>query len=196
MRYFQNVDGLSDLEKQERWEDARLLLYKNWMYNKICANSLIRLLAECWYVLSLWDCCIDTEHLSFQAFQDTLLETVTYGIEHFSNCQKFLCMAGYMIYMLPYLFCTEHSNISYSDWENTGIHMLHRAKNCMPHDAVSDILNLGLSSDQVAFRKAKEKLSSELDNLFPKETAVEGYFNNILSITGKSGTDHIPSGWW
>lgn len=182
MRYFQNVEGLSDLEKQERWEDVRLLLYRNWGHDKTCANSLIRLLAECWYILSLWDCCIDTEHLSFQAFQNTLLETVTYGMEHFSNCQKFLCMAGYMIDTLPYLFCTEHSNISYSDWENAGIHMLQKAKNCTAHDVVADILNQGLSSDQVAFCKAKEALSSELDNLFPRETAVETYFNDILRI--------------
>ena len=159
MRYFQKVDGLGILECQEKWEDIRPLLHKNWKQYETCPDSLIRLMAECWYVLTLWDCCICKEKLSYEAFKTTLLETVTFGVKHFKNYQKFLCMAGYMISVRPDLFCTKHSDTSYSDWKTMGIDMLQSANRIDPYDAVANILYLGTTSIQAnrsVYQKALE----------------------------------------
>lgn len=180
MAYFQNIEGLHSLEEQEKWEDIRCLLYSRWKDNQSCCDRLIRLFSECWYVLALWDCKINTEGLSYQRFQRTLLECAEYGMEKHMACTKFLCIAGYMIHTLPHLFCTDDSDAAYDSWEKAGREMLDRAAISNPNDPAAKILNLGLSADSAAYRAAKRELSAEIFSLFSGNTVVELYFNNIL----------------
>lgn len=68
-------------------------------------------------------------------------------------------MAGYMISVRPDLFCTKHSDTSYSDWKTMGIDMLQSANRIDPYDAVANILYLGTTSIQAnrsVYQKALE----------------------------------------
>jgi len=55
MRYFVDVAHLDCIEEQDRWEQARALLYEKWSNEKTNTDILIRLLSECWYILVEWD---------------------------------------------------------------------------------------------------------------------------------------------
>jgi len=182
MSYFINIDGLVELEQQERWEEARELLYKIWESDKLNSGKLIRLLSECWQVLSLWDCCIKNESLSFQVFQDTLIECTKFGLKNFNDDSRFLCVTGYMISILPYLFVVQGTEALYTEWEQKGVDMLSRAYELDPNDKVAEILNLGRTSEFFEYNKALESITPELTTLFPWETYVDVYFKDILSI--------------
>jgi hypothetical protein len=183
MSYFINVEGLYDLEEKERWEEARLLLLNIWKEDKLNSKKLIRLLAECWYVLSLWDCCIKTEDLSFQVFQETLIECTEFGLKNLKNNSQFLCVAGHMISIFPYLFYIDDADGLYTEWEQRGIDMLCRAYEIDPDDKIIEVFNLGCASDLYnEYNKAKNLLLSRLESLFPGKTELEIYFKNTLSI--------------
>jgi len=184
MSYFIKVDGLEDLEKQEKWEEARSLLDDAWQEDKLNSDKLLRLLSECWYVLSLWDCCINTEKLSHQAFQDTLIECMNFGLLNLGNAPRFLCVAGDMASFLPYLFYNCGSGDLFVEWEQKGLEMLHKSTLLDPNDLLAKTLNLGTSahSSEYAseYAEAKKRLSSQLSSLFPSETAIELYYKDIL----------------
>ena len=178
MSYFIEVDGLEDLEKQEKWEEARSLLDDEWKDDKLNSDKLLRLLSECWYVLSLWDCCINTEKLSSQAFQDTLIECMNFGLSNFGNAPRFLCVAGYMASILPYLFYNSGSGDLFVEWEQKGIEMLRKSSDLDPNDLVAKTLYLGTSAHSSEYAEAEKCLSSQLSRLFPNETAIEMYFKD------------------
>jgi len=182
MNYFVNVEDLMNLERQGKWEAARELLSERWKEERQNSKYLIRLLGECWHVLSLWDCCINTENLSFQAFQNTLIECTEFGLQNFKNDPYFLCMAGYMISTLPHLFYHNDTGNSYAEWEQKGIVMLFEASELAPHDEVAKVLYLGYTSKFQQYNDAKKSLSLKLSSLFPEETELETYFKSILSI--------------
>ena len=180
MSYFINVENLFDLEKQEKWEDARKLLYKLWEGDKFNCDKLIRLFSECWYVLSLWDCCLSKENISFQAFQNTLIECIEFGFENFMNNSRFLCIAGYMISTLPHLFLLKGMDSSYIEWEQKGIDMLRKSNEIDPNDRISEILNLGMKFDFDRYNKVKRLFILDLNDSLLNETAIEVYFKNVL----------------
>ncbi len=181
MSYFVEVSGLEDLEKQEKWEEARSLLDDEWKDDKLNSDKLLRLLSECWYVLSLWDCCINTEKLSYQAFQDTLIECMNFGLSNFGNAPRFLCVAGYMASTLPYLFYSSGSDDLFVEWEQTGIEMLRKSSDLDPNDLMAKTLYLGTSAHSSEYAEAKKCLSSQLSHLFPNETTIEMYFKDMSS---------------
>jgi len=187
VRYFTNIEPLVYLEKQERWEKARELLYKKWINEKTHVNNLIRLLSECWYILTNWDNGMNNDpDLSFQTVHNTLIECTAFGLQRFANDQRFLCVAGYMISLFPYLFYANNPDNStdalYTEWEQKGIAMLQKAYEINPTDKVTKVLNLGNSSNLSSYNEAKIALQPEIEDAFPGETAIELYFKDILSI--------------
>lgn len=182
MSYFIKIEGLADLEQQEKWEDVRELLYRTWTGDKLNSGKLIRLLSECWYLLSGWDCSINNEGLSFQVFQDTLIECTEFGLQKLGNDPRFLCVTGYMISILPHLFFQNDTNNLYAEWEKRGNDMLRKAHEIEPTDKVAKIFNLGQGAESDEYNNAKESIASELTTLFPGETYVEEYFIEMLSI--------------
>ncbi len=182
MSYFMSIDGLRNLEQEEKWEEARANLYHIWIGDMQNGDKLIRLLSECWYVLSLWDCSINTRSLSEQLFKDTLIECTQYGLLNLELYPKFLCVAGYMASMLPYLFYNDNIDALYSEWEQKGKEMLRKAARLDYNDKVAEVLSLGLEADLSEYAKSKEQLSYQLTDLFPNETAIETYFIDILTV--------------
>jgi len=179
--YFLDVEGLISLEKQERWDEARIMLYHEWCADRLSSAKLIRLLSECWYVLSLWDCCIDTNGLSYQSFKDTLIECVEFGLNNFNKEPRFLCVAGYMISMLPHLFYTGGAE-EYSKWDQIGQDMMLRSIKLETNDQIAKVLHLGTSNSDCSYLSAKKQLAPDLNDYFPNDSAIENYFKDILSI--------------
>ena len=182
MNYFIYIDGLLSLEQHEKWEDVRKLLCRVWGNEKLNCDKAIRLISECWYILSEWDSYIDNKNLSYQAFQNTLIECTEFSMQNFKDNARFLCVAGYMISLFPYLFFVGNADVLYLEWEQKGIGMLRRAYELNPNDKVAEILSLGQTLALSEYKKIKMSIQNELTTFFPGETVIERYFRDILSM--------------
>lgn len=181
MSCFIDVEGLIELEKQEKWEDARQLLYNEWASDKLNSGKLLWLLSESWYVLSLWDSCIDTEGLSYKKLKNTVCECTEFGLQKFQDDMSFLCIVGYMASILPYLFYGDEAGDLYSEWEQKGRDMLLRATRVATDNLISKVLYLGSQGTSEEYLTAKIQLRPMLGDIFVGHTAIEEYFRDILS---------------
>ena len=84
-----------ELERAEKWEEARAMLYELWNADRENIDLFLRLFSECWYVLCEWNAVVDAEGMSWETFQDTLVECTMYGLDHFGGDTRFLWMGGY-----------------------------------------------------------------------------------------------------
>ena len=182
MKYFLEVAELVTLEQQEKWEEARSLLFDQWNSDKNSIDKLLRMMTECWYVLVEWDCCIANEGLSFQQFKETLMLSADYGLQHFPENSRFLCMAGYMISLFPYLFYQDGLDYNYLELEQKGKEMLAASYALNPDDPVATVFSLGTKNQDQEYLEAKAMFSASFTDLFQGETAIEQYFRDILSI--------------
>ncbi len=206
MTFFIAVNGLSELENDEKWEEARTLLYELWNADRDNIDLFLRLFSECWYVVCEWGCIIiksseypykdPAKDPSYQTFRDTLIECATYGLTHFSRNPRFLWMAGYMISMFPDLFFDIHNDDPrfsdlYRQWESKGKEMLALVSKQNPNDLMARVMHLGSrpisdAQEKKEYREAKRKLTPLLGEYFTESTEIERYFKEGLTdpITG------------
>lgn len=55
MRVFPMIEGLEELEKEEKWEEARVMLYDLWSTDKENIDFFLRLSSECWFLVAEWE---------------------------------------------------------------------------------------------------------------------------------------------
>ena len=179
---FVHIKELAELERDEKWDEVRELLYETWAKDKLNYETFIRLFSECWYLLAEWDCWVNAGDLSFRAFKNTLIECTEFGMSNFMDNPRFLCLAGYMISMFPCLFFEHGSEKQYIDLEQKGVDMLCKAQELDPNDKMAKIFNLGQTQGESKYKKALKSIASELATLFPGDTELERYFIDILSV--------------
>lgn len=194
MRVFPVIEGLEELEKEEKWEEARVMLYNLWSTDKENLDSFLRLISECWFLVAEWDV-EKTDGLDWEVFQDTLIECMTYGIgvPRFYENTYFLCIVGYMITLLPELCFNEKTkqgtfSETFLKWESHGKEMLVKAVKRNPIDLVM-ALYLGFSRKnerneemEEMFVKARKSVRKHIGEYFPGNSAIEQYFKEVFSI--------------
>ncbi len=179
---FDVIEGLKELEDEERWEEARQLLLRKWLTQKDNLSLLLRVETECWIVMSNWDFCADKDIASYDVFKQTLNEAFRYGCARFFSKGDFLCITGYMITLFPYLFYEDNSDDLFIAWENIGKKMLKRANELYPQNPLYNVLYLGTTHNILEYKKAKQTLTPMISTFFPGETTIEQYFKDVLSI--------------
>ena len=55
IRVFPVIEGLEELEKEEKWEEARVILYDLWSADKENLDFFMRLSSECWFLVAEWE---------------------------------------------------------------------------------------------------------------------------------------------
>lgn len=180
MGIFLDVYGLLELEQAEKWYEATEMLYNLWRKDKTNLGKLCRLISECWYVLSEWDC-IQKDDLSFDAFKKIMAETTQYGLVHFNSNPDFLWLIGYMISMFPFLFYEDGSDDLYIRWEKKGKEMLLRSTQLAPDNLIARVLCLGSQCESTEYLSVKKRVALQLKDALPGQTAIELYFKDILS---------------
>lgn len=181
MGYLIDIDGLTELELAGKWEDARRLLLNTWEADSDNVGKLCRVLSECWYVMSEWDCSIDTDGLDLGDFKRTLIRVTNYGLARFSLDWRFLWMAGYMISLFPYFFHEGNSDDLFLEWEEKGREMISRSADICPDDMVIKTVYLGLGEASEEYTGTKEQARLILSDAFPGDTAIEEYFRDVQS---------------
>ena len=194
MRVFPVIEGLEELEKEEKWEEARVILYDLWSADKENLDFFMRLSSECWFLVAEWEV-EKTNGLDWEVFQDTLIECMTYGIgvPRFYENTYFLCIVGYMITLLPELCFNEKTkqgtfSETFLKWESHGKEMLVKAVKRNPIDLVM-ALYLGFSRKnernekmEEMFVKARRSVRKHIGEYFPGNSAIEEYFKEVFSI--------------
>jgi len=194
MRVFPVIEGLEELEKEEKWEEARVILYDLWSADKENLDFFMRLSSECWFLVAEWEV-EKTDGLDWEVFQDTLIECMTYGIgvPRFYENTYFLCIVGYMITLLPELCFNEKTkqgtfSETFLKWESHGKEMLVKAVKRNPIDLVM-ALYLGFSRKnernekmEEMFVKARRSVRKHIGEYFPGNSAIEEYFKEVFSI--------------
>lgn len=176
---FLNIERLSEMEKLEKWEEIRVFLLGSWKKEKNNIDLAIRLGTECWYILSLWDCYINNENLVWDNFQDSLIEVTNYGLKNYNDDVSFLCIFGYMISILPYLFYKEDLDKEYEKWEEKGRQMIKIAHQKNPNHQLVKVMYLAMTNNVKGYKKARIELLLHLPELFPGNSYIEEYFKDI-----------------
>ena len=77
MRVFPVIEGLEELERDAKWEEARVMLYDLWTADKDNINFFMRLSSECWFLVAEWEV-EKTDGLDWEIFHDTLIECMKF----------------------------------------------------------------------------------------------------------------------
>ncbi|WP_100334107.1 hypothetical protein [Bacillus alkalisoli] len=175
--YWKEAD---ELEKQEKWYEAKNYMYLEWKNDQKDLKKFIRLSFLCWYVVVEWGC-IETTDLLHEEYENLLKELTIHGFRKYSDQPDFLWTFGYMISMFPYYF-GEHE-----EWENIGKEMLAKAYHLRPSDLISKMVYLGILDsskldNDTAYKKACLEVSPILSLTFRGEGAFQRYFKEVLEF--------------
>ncbi len=180
---FAKNEKLVELESESKWKEAVELLRDQWYKDRHNNNSLLRLATECWYLLSNWGILdLASSELEFHDVQSILIETYNYMLEFGRDVNLNLAMFGYMVSLFPNYFYVDldQSGKLYLQFEKQGKEMLKKAFTNEPQNQLYGILYLG-SSPKFGDSQNESYGKLEVRKLFPGDTLVEKYFQEVLS---------------
>ena len=164
------------LEKQERWNEAILLLENSWRQNPNDLKTTIRLGFICWYIL-VEEGPLEIKNIDLEKLETLLNEVTQFGLTNFITNKDFLWCFGYMMSLFPYFFG------DYEFWEEKGILMLKTAYELCPDDPIYKYTYSGSYSNKE--RKLKKELhhvQAVLEERFQGEGVLSEYFKEIWRI--------------
>lgn len=178
--------NLEHLEAQDAWEEAVTFAYRRWKAEPDNLQFLLRAGTEAWFAnafdvfvdvgsdLPLGSICVDELPDLCYFCEDAAWETFLHGQKAFSNEPAYLMLFGYMMHLYPYYFAGfsggEHAR-DFDWWAAQGQEMMEKAARLRPEDTL--IRNAPIWS-RPGWMPLKEPY-------FSGKTAVEGYFNRMLT---------------
>ena len=161
------------LESQEKWNEARSLLIKNWQENPQDLKVNIRLGFFCWYLL-VEDVPLGVKNVDLDELTAILVQVTNFGLANFEDCEDFLWIFGWMISLFPYYFG------DYEDWEEKGKSMLKGAHELSPDDPIYRYSYIGsLHSSEAELKNEFQQLQVVLEDRFQGKGLLSEYFKDI-----------------
>ena len=178
---FPKNEELKLLEQNSEWANAIKLLKDNFLQNPENANENLRLISECWYVLSEWEFLNTNKgNLDYNNVRADLVNAYGSILENTNMNANEMAILGYMITLNPDLFSIETNDDEYINLEIQGKKLLEKACKTEPNNLFAQTLYLGNCGSEKKYNKAKEQLSSNLTELLPNDSAIETYFKEVL----------------
>lgn len=119
------------LESQEKWNEAKSFLIKNWQQDPTDVKVTIRLGFFCWYLL-VEEVPLGVKNVDLDELTTILIQATNFGIANFKDHEEFLWIFDYMISLFPYYFG------DYEDWEEKDKLMLtHAHELCQTSPCIS-----------------------------------------------------------
>lgn len=163
-------------EREEKWEEAKLLLIKSWRQNPHDIKAAIRLGFFAWYLLvEEGPLEITDEEIDFDELETLLKEVTHYGMTNFIKNEDFLWCFGYMTSLFP-----DHFG-DYEYWEEKGISMLKRAYELCPDEPVYSYSYFGSFSntENKRLKEERHKVQAVLEERFQGEGVLSEYFKSV-----------------
>lgn len=176
---FYNDELLRKYEAEEQWETSVIYLSQ-----KLCScpddkSILFRLAAQCWYVLTFWDCDMPIDRLDKVLFQSELETTYNIAREkhwHNSDC---LWLFGYFmcINQMDFAFVSE----DIYEVELEGNRLICEAHSTDPSNQLAEILYLADNGKKRNYASAIKTIRNQISEYFSKQSAIEQYFYDIFT---------------
>ena len=178
-RLFYNDDILIQYEQQEMWEESVTYLAKLLHSDPQNKNVLYRLAAQCWYVLTFWDCNMPKESLHRNFFESNLKSVYLLAREQWWSDPDCLWLFGYFmsINQLDFLFVSADIR----DVEKVGCNLIHQSILIDPNNKPAQILYLADNAGKHKYINAKKKMKESISALFPGEPEVDKYFAEVFT---------------
>ncbi|MFK4254612.1 hypothetical protein [Streptomyces angustmyceticus] len=165
------------LEREEKWEEAKLLLIKSWRQNPQDIIVAIRLGFFAWNILvEEGPLGITDEDVDFDELETVLKEVTHFGMANFITNEDFLWCFGYMTSLFP-----DHFG-DYDYWEEKGISMLKHAYELFPNEPVYSYSYFASFSNtpKKSLKEVCYKVQAVLEERFQGEGGVlSEYFKGV-----------------
>ena len=176
---FYNDDTLDKLEQQEQWDKS--LDYLNNLKTAQPSNKsiLLRFAAQCWYVLTFWDCYMPTDKYNRKIFEAGLKESYIIAKEKWWADSDCLWIFGYFMCINQMAFSFVNADIR--EIEKEGNILICQAHFKDPNNQLAEILFLTDNDCKKKYLCAKKRRKNNINIYFPNESAVEQYFSEIFA---------------
>ncbi len=184
---FKEIQGLSEFEKSEDWDGARLMLLDLWTKNKDDIDINFRLISECWAVLSDEGCTIELTDDVWDKYKMTLIDSTEYWIKNHKCVEVYSSMIGYMISLFPYLFYNVNAGCNegylYGTWEKIGDKLINESYEKYSDNHIVRLIyfgNFGIKSIyHIEYEKERSLVSNSMNKYFTDNTKIERYFIGV-----------------
>lgn len=178
-KIFYNDELLRKYESEEQWDASVIYLRQ-----KLCScpddkRILFRLAAQCWYILTFWDCDMPKDRLDKMLFQSELESTYNIARKkywHDSNC----------LWLFGYFMCINQMDFSFVsediyEVELEGNRLIGEAYSNDSCNQFAEILYLVDTGTKRECASAIKTMRNHITEYFSKQSAVEQYFFDIFT---------------
>lgn len=177
---FYDDDILAEYELNEQWDESLEYLH-NLMYSKPKNKSVLyRLATQCWYVLTFWDCDMPKEKLKRKIFELELENAYVSAKEQWWSDPDCLWLFGYLMCINQIDFPYISTDISIV--EEKGNELIFKAYTSDPDNLLAKALYLADNGNKHEYMEVLKKVKKNINNYFPRKSAVEKYFSEIFTI--------------
>lgn len=176
---FYDDDILVKCEQYENWDKS--LEYLN---NLLCSKPenksvLYRFAAQCWYVLTFWDCCMPKDKLNRNVFEFGLKKAYETAKENWWNDSDCLWLFGYFMCINPMIFSYISNDIR--EVEKIGNNLISEAYFADPHNQLAEILYLADNGSSRKYMQALKNAKKNIPVYFPHKSEMDKYFFEVFT---------------
>lgn len=176
---FYDDEILVRYEQQEQW-DKSLERLNNLMYSQSENKSVLyRLAAQCWYVLTFWDCNMPKDKLNRNVFELGLNKAYTLAKEKWWTDSNCLWLFGYFMCINQIDFWYISTDIR--EVEKEGNDLISKAYSNNPNNQLAEILYLADNGNKRKYMETLKKCKKNISIYFPHQSAVELYFSEVFT---------------
>lgn len=178
--FFVKIDGLSKLENEKKWFEAIDLLKINILKHPNDKRYVYRLEAELFYILSNWIFYSIGNIDIYTEIKKEFINIYNKLNEELENNNDFNFIFGYFMSMFPDFFAFNSDNEN--DYINKGKGMLKKAYLNDSNNILFEYFYRGSIEIDDRYIKCKNELKKISHLIFPKESKIEIYFNEMINI--------------
>ena len=176
---FYNDEILEKYEEEEQWDKS--VEYLSAMVDSQCQNKsvLYRFAAQCWYVLTFWDCSMPKDKLNKVIFETSLTKAYVLAKEKWWTDSNCLWLFGYFMCINQMIF--PYISTDFREVEREGNRLINNAYSNNPNNQLAEVLYLADAKNRRKYLAAIKKIKKSIKMYFPHQSAVDQYFAEIFS---------------
>lgn len=176
---FYNDNTLAQFEQHEQWEESVKYLAELVHRDSENPHILYRLAAQCWYVLTSWDCEMPKERLDRTVFESNLEKAYILAKKRWWNDSDCLWLFGYFMIINQFDFPYVSADILEVEKEGRGL--IRQAFSLDPNNELARIWYLADTVSNRKWFRARKELKKSIYLFFPSHSKVDKYFAEVFT---------------
>ena len=171
--------NLAAFEEKGMWSTAIAYLNSLWEQDRVNLEYALRLITECWFVLSNHACLTTNEEVDSRNIKELLMHVLAVcDASSLINNPVYLCVTGYIMQINPESF--NKANVSYDTIVRDSWSRLNTAYQKSSADIRINMLYNGFIATYDEYKLLQSKHMKEMEILDWDRTAVSEYFHDVL----------------